>query len=320
MQKELKTIVESCGKEIFLDADRLMQFMQQSGCEEKDIMTVGLILKTCPSVGAILAQDEVSQAEINMLVTAAVSTSGLSVHAVRSTLGKCMGACGISGAWVPYLLINEPQPEMTLKPMMIDEDDTLEDLEARLGLDEVRSEIIHDLDVLSSNGNIRASYSLGKFYKPLDEKFHSTTGKEYFQRAAAQGYGPANGALADYLIRSDRKSMARAAKYFENPTTLAGHDGREWVKLSSQLLNYREENARRINSLLIMQIVMLVMSVLTLCVGLVGIGVFSIGALVVQVGSLAWTLFMKFFGPYYSCRNGCFATIASWLVLVLGML
>lgn len=320
MEKELKQIVENCGKEVFQNADQLMQLMQQAGCAEKNILIAGLILKACPSVGNILQQGKVTQSETNVLLSTVVTATGLSGYTVRMYIGAFLRACGVQGMWNPRLMVYDAQSNARLRPMTVEEDETVEDLMKRLAEDEERAAVIHDLDVLSKGGNVRASYELGKFYKDIDEKFHTEKGKVFFQRAAKQGYGPANGALAHYAACGERKDLAKAAKFFENPTSISGSDGREWSALSEQLLKYLEENSLRVGKVLTLQIWSLVATVAALILAATQFTVWGILAVLVQLAGLGWTLFSKFVRPFNSCRLACYGVVLGWILLILSVL
>lgn len=320
MDKELKLIVEANGKEIFTDAELLMQQMRQAGCSEKKVMTAGLILKSCPAVGRVLAQEQVTQADVGVLMSTTLANTGLSAYSVRLYLSAFLNACGVRDLWVPYMMTYEPQPTVSLSPMIPQENETVEELSARLSEDQDRSDAIHDLDALSQSGNIRASYALGTFYKKIDETYHTENGKHYFERAARQGYGPANGALADYAVCGKRKDIRKAAKYFENPTTLSGADGRSWTKLSEQLLDYREENALRSKLVLRLEILMLVLTVAAIVLMEFPINVWNVFCILIQIGNLGWTVISRWFNPYQSNRYMCYCLILSWILLGLSAL
>ena len=160
---------------------------------------------------------------------------------------------------------------------------------------------------------------LGEFFRNYDVKNGTIAGQQYYQRAARMGYGPANGALADYMIRSDRKNMAKAAACFEDPTSITGRDGRKWKTLAERLLSYREENKKRTSSMLLMQLLFLAMTVLLMFLGFVG-GVFGITSIVIQVLSIAYLAFASVFGPYFSCKYSGYAMVISWLSLAVAML
>ena len=95
MEKELKAIFQQEGKAVVTNPDRLMRLLAEQGCDETRIMTLGLLLKGCPTVGRVLMQDKITEAESNILVSAAVNQTGLSVVATRRILNTVMSAAGI---------------------------------------------------------------------------------------------------------------------------------------------------------------------------------------------------------------------------------
>ena len=320
MEKELKAIFQQEGRAIVSNPDRLMRLLAEHGCDETRIMTLGLLLKSCPTAGRILMQDKITEAESNILVSAAVNQTGLSVVATRRILNTVMSAAGIKSVWRPQLMHYESAAEKEFTALTPDEAEHLARLEMDLQSPEVSSETIHDLDVLSRKGSIRASYMLGEFFRNSDVKNGTIVGQQYYQRAARMGYGPANGALADYMIRSNRKNMAKAAACFEDPTSITGRDGRKWKTLAERLLSYREENKKRTGSMLLMSLLFLAMSVLLLAIGFVSADVFGVTSIVIQVLSIVYLAFASVFGPYFSCKYSGYAMVISWLSLAIAML
>lgn len=319
MGNGLKKIIEENGRGVLSLPDQLAKVMAQKGCKEKDILSVCMILKCCPSVASVLIQGNASEAEVNALVRSAVLQTGLTVGAVRNTLGMLMRACGFQVTWAPHFISKEQWVDRKVMPMTIGEDETLAEVQARIGEDQGRVDALSDLNTLSEQGNARASYALGKFYKVMDDRYNTQLGKQYFQKAANQGYGPANGALADYLVRGERKRMSQVAACFENPTALAGGDGREWSGLSTKVLRYREENAKRLWSTILVQIVMFVLTVVILTFEAADVGGWGLFTLAVQLGCLGWSLFSRMFKPYNSCRIPYYGMMLSWLCIVLTM-
>lgn len=320
MEKELKAIFQAKGKAILTDPDTLIRLLTEQGCDATQVMTLGLLLKGCPTAANILQQEQITEAESNVLVSAAVNHTGLSVVATRRVLNTVMRAADMKSAWRPRLLIYEKLAEKELTALTPDEAEHLQDLERQLRLSSVNSETIHDLDVLSRKGSVRASYALGEYFRQQDLKQGTINGMQYYQRAANLGYGPANGALADYMIRSNRKNMAKAAACFEDPTSITGHHGREWKTLAERLLSYREENKKRNSSMLLLQSLFLAMTILLLSLGFLGAGVFSILSVTLQILSLAYLIYASIFGPYFTTKVSGYAMLLSWLALALAML
>ena len=321
MEKELKAIVQAKGQAVFADADALMKELTQQGCSVTQVMTLGLILKGCPSVVNALEQPQLSEAEAKVLVSATVNQTGLSVGAVRRTLGIMMRAAEVKTLWSPKLLLWERRPQDNITTMVPNEEAALAALETALRQGgEVSSETIHDLDVLSENGSIRASYLLGEYFKRQDDEQKTQHGRKYFQRAAQQGYGPANGALADYMIRQSRKNMVTAAACFEDPTSITGHHGRRWKILAEQLLTYREDNKKRTRAMIGLQLVFLLLTLALLIPGFLQADFFGVTAIVVQLLSLGYLLYGSAFKPYLSCKVPCYALLISWLTLAFTLL
>jgi len=320
MEKELKELLEAQGKAILLRPDELMQKLHEKGCDAGQIMTLGLILKSCPTVANILQQERVSEAESNALVSAAVNHCGLSVVAVRRSLSTVMKAAGIKSTWRPRLLVYEIEAEKEYTALIPDEAKLLAKLEQDLKGENVSSETLHDLAALSKKGSLRASYLLGEYYREQDVKNGTTYGKQYYERAARMGYGPANGALAEYMLRSDRKNMAKAAACFEDPTSITGKEGRAWKTLAERLLSYREDNKKRTGGMILLQGVLLALTVLLLVLNVFSLPLFGILAVLIQLASLGYLIFSYIFGPYFTCKYSGYAMLASWLSLALAIL
>ncbi len=320
MEKELKTVVDNCGLGILQDPDRLMGVLRQNNCQEKEILTLCLILRACPAVSNMVMQGNINMAEGNALLCAVVSATGLSISLTRKMLKEIIAACGLENRFAPSLIMHEPKPDGTLQPMSVEEAQSVDALLAQLNQDEQSSKTLYDLDQMSAKGSITASYALGMYYHPMDKKHGTAYGKRYFLRAASQGYGPANGALAFYELQNKRPDLQRASTYFESPNAISGDDGHCWADVSSSLLVYREQNAKRQKMVLGLSICMLCISILLLLLGNVALNVFSIVGIVVQTACLAWCLFSKMVTPYMTTTIAGYASMAGWLLVVLGIL
>ena len=158
MEKELKAILQERGRSIFADPDTLMGLLKEQGCADGQIMTLGLVLKACPSAVNMLQQTQITEAESNVLVSAVVNQTGLSVTAVRRILNTMMTAADIKSTWTPKLLAFERRPQKNLTTLTPEEAEMLTELERALRLPNVSSETIHDLDELSKKGSVRAFY------------------------------------------------------------------------------------------------------------------------------------------------------------------
>ena len=320
MDKQLKEIFQQEGKAILSDPDKLIRLLNEQSCDPVQVATLSLLLKGCPTACYMLQQEQLTEAESNVLVSAAVNKTGLSVVATRRILNTVMSALGMKSTWRPRLLLHERVADKELTTLTPDEVAHLDELEAQLNQSVVSSETIHDLDVLSEKGSVRASYLLGEYFHKTDVAEGTKDGMKYFLRAAKLGYGPANGALADYMLRNKHKNMALAASCFEDPTAITGRHGRTWKSLAEKLLAYREDNKKRLGSMLLLQILLLAMTILLLSLGFVTTGFFGISALVVQVLSLAYLVYASIFGPYFTCKVNGYALLFSWLALALAIL
>lgn len=323
MGNGLKKIINEFGVNALNFPDDLANAMREQGMEEKEILTVVMILKCCPSVAGVLTRGSASDAEVNALIRSAVLKTGLSVSSVRQTLGMLMHACGFEITWAPSIMFREKRVDVKVMPMTIEEGETLEQLQERIVQDPERAEALSDLHLLAEQGSAGANYALGKFYKVMDDQYHTEIGRPYFQKAADCGYGPAFGALAAYMIRGEKKQMDKIADCFQNPTALAGNDGREWANLSSKILKYREENQKRLRTSFFVQLAMLVLSVVIMILAM-GNGaesaVLPVLALLGQLGCLGWTMFSRIFKPYNTGRYAYFVMTLSWICLVAGLM
>lgn len=275
-----------------------------------------LILECCPITADLLCQDQMSSVEAHSLVDSVVRNTGLNVTTSRYLLGALLKACKVKTDWSHIPVLKEMLTERRVKP-----EDSAEYKVSILVSDLKRKgetpEIIAALDDLANNGCARAAYALGTHYKENDLQNGTNVGEAYFQMASNAGFGPANGALAQYEINRHRKNMRKAARYFYGPTTLAGAEGREWIPLSKQLLDYRKENEVRLSHTLIVQAVVLILSLLL--VYLLGIrsGIWRTVAIGLQIVGLGWTMFCLRFSPYSTA--GCADRIMtlSWLILII---
>lgn len=317
MGKETKKIIEEYGINALNYPDDLCHSLLERGVSEREVYTMMLILKCCPTVVTTLSQGEVSAIEANALLRSVVIQTGLSAVAVRKVLGSIFNACGVKTNWGLHLSIADRWINKKVLPQSNDET-VVSELVQRLKTTDQNSSVFNDLHNLASVGNVQAAYVLGKYYKAQDDENGTDNGEQYFAKASEMGYGPADGALADYKIRRRHKFMWRIAEHFQHPAALSGKDGREWAPLAQKLLKYREENIGRIQSVLILQIIVMILSILM--INVLSGGFWCGIALVLQIIGLGWSLFCRFWKPYHSVRNACYLLMLSWILLTLATL
>lgn len=320
MIKELKKIMDQYGLDALGYPEDFGKAMREQGCKEKDVHAVMLVLKCCPTVVNALTGGDVSSAEANALVRSAVRQTGLRTDTVRQTLGALMAACGFDAPWAPHLSLHEMLVEPTILPISPEEGETVVELMDRLQSDPDNSAVYSDLYELAKSGNVQAAYTLGQYFKQLDDRDGTEYGLPYFQIAARSGYGPAKGAVAHYLMHRKNKQVAAAAHYFQDPSSICGKDGREWAPLSQELLEYRHENRQRIGSTLTIQLLMLLGTVVLCCLSIPQLTVWSIISIAIQSLGLVWTLISLTLRPYDTTRVPCYALLLSWLMLLVGII
>ena len=316
MGMELKKIMDTYGTDALYYPDDLAKAMRDAGISEKETLSVMLILKCCPSVVETLTHSEVGEGEANTLLNAVVRQTGLTIDAARHILGKLMSACGVKAPWFPPLRLCKYANSNEYR-VATEADQEVDQLIAKLEDGDNSAELLSALDELARGGSALAAYAMGMYYRDIDLEENTSISAKYFQTAAALGYGPAHGALADLHMRGKRISITKAVGHFQRPTAISGAHGRTWLSLSQQLLEYRQENEKRINSSLLIQGIVLVLSLLM--VTLLGIepGFWKTVAILLQGAGLAWTLVCRFFKPYHSMGIPCSLMMASWLILVL---
>ena len=319
MVKELKQIFERYGVGALKHPDDFAQVMKEQGCSDKDIYTVMLILKCCPSVAGVMMRGEATSVEVRALVRSVVLRTGLNADAARIALGQMLGACGIKADWAPALSINARLAAAKVLPASGEEAELVNELVRQLRNEPENADTINDMDKLAEAGNAQAAYRLGCFFKEIDESMGTEEGKRYFDIAAQMGYGPAYGAQAYYLIHGKKKHFGRAARCFTNPTALSGNDGRQWAALSASLLQYRRDNIKRIKATIWMQVIALVLTILVASLASAGMIGWSVMAILLQVAGILWSLFALLFKPYNSMNISCYMLLLSWLLLMIGM-
>lgn len=314
MERKLKRIIEEHGLDVLSQPDDLCSFMLEQKITKKDVYTTMLILQCCPTVASTLSLGEMTTAEANALLRSAVINTGLSAGTVRKVLGALLHACGVKTDWSLHLAFRDKYVNKSVLPS-VGKETSASELAKQLQSADPESEVFSDLHNLAVSGNVKAAYALGKYYRTQDLKEGDNRGEQYFAMARSMGYGPADGALADYELRRTHKHMWRIAQRFQYPSTLSGQDGREWISLSQKLLEYRQANTRRLQSTLVMQIFVLILTVLM--ISTVPCGTWGSTAAVLQVIGLVWTAVCRFFKPFHSARTACYLMILSWAILVL---
>lgn len=316
MGMELKKIIDTYGSNALYYPDDLANAMREAGIREKETLSLMLVLKCCPAVARLLSQGDISEVEVNALLEAVVRQTGLTVGAAKQTLGKLMIACGVKLPWLPPLLLHKCVNTKGIC-VAIDADDEVEYLVERLEGGDCDVELLSTLDELARGGSAKVAYALGLYYREKDLEENTEIGRTYFEMAANLGYGPAYGALADYQVRGSKRSIWKAAAYFQRPTAIAGKDGRKWLSLSEELLEYRQENEKRINGTLRIQGIVLVLSLLM--VVLLGIepSFWRTVAVALQGICMVWSLMCRFVKPYHSMDIPSSLMMVSWLILIL---
>lgn len=311
MNRILQQIIAENGIQILNDPGALREQMIALGAQPGDAITMELILSACPSVPASLSQGSLPQSEINVLVSSVERSTGLSAQTVRKYLGALTAAAGIKFLDQPRFLL--PILRKRRQGMVLlgeEEDVSLQAALQQLQAGGDPAQPLSDLARLAQAGNAYASYQLGNYYHPQDRKNGTALGRPYYEIAAALGYGPAYGALADYDINGTKKNLRRAAELFEHPTALAGQEGRQWSSNAAKLLRYRSQNLLRCRQTLLLSLLTLVLAVLTLSFSTV-LGLF---ALLAALAALASGLFSLFAAPYHSHRFAYYLILLCWLL------
>lgn len=317
MNRVLQQVIAQDGIAVLQEPSRLRGRIVELGVNPKDAITLELMLTACPSIAPALSQGDLSQSEVNVLISSVVRTTGLSVSIVRRVLGDLIAASGnrLSGH-APFLLpiLHKKQGEISLLG-------ELEDPVLRSALEQIKSgadpaQPLSDLERLSQAGNAYASYQLGNYYHPQDRKNGTELGRPYYQLAADLGYGPAYGALADYDINSKKKNLRRAAACFEHPTALAGLDGQTWSANAANLLRYRSENLVRCRQTLLLTALGLLFSFFIIFLE----PLWGIVAMLLSLSALGITLYSMLAAPYHSHKSTYLLLLFCWLLAVTALL
>ena len=316
MGMELKKIIDTYGTDALHYPDDLTNAMREAGIPEKEILSVMLVLKCCPAVAQVLSREDVGEVEVNALLEAVVRQTGLTVGAARQTLGKLMIACGVKRVWQAPMLLHKSGRAKGLN-LAVDADADVEGLVEQLEDGDSSAELLSTLDELARGGSAKAAYALGMYYRVEDMADDTEIGRAYFEMAANLGYGPAYGALADYQLRGSNRSIWKAVEYFHRLTAVAGSDGRKWGVLSDMLLEYRQENEKRIKGTLLIQGGVLLLSLLMVIFLGIEPGFWRTVAMALQGVGLFWTLMCRFVKPYHSMGVPTSLMMVSWLILIL---
>lgn len=314
--KQFKLIIDERGRQILNDRIALEEAMRQKGCDERDIHTVMLILAACPTVAKRLIEQEPTERDVRSMVNSCCALTGLNGKAVRRGIGMLMHGCGYASGNHPRLTVfrlRGGNPEFL--PEHHQEDQIVGELIKRIEANGNDAAALSDLSTLAKAGNPRAAYYCGC----LEAKENPTAAMQYFAEAEQGGFGPACGALANGYMTSDRKNMAKAAYYFNNPASLYGKEGRQWKALSKSLLQYRTENKKRLSVAAVWQSATLAASG-TLIGMTCGFGVLGILCLVGQSLALLWTILCWILRPYTTSRISYYALMLSWLLLAFCVL
>lgn len=318
MKKELTSILESEGIQILAQPELLRQRLLEMGCGARDAITLELILKSCPAVGASLVQGGLSKGEVQALISGIVRETGLSSAVARRMMGALLCAAHIQKDWYPVFLLPElRRTEPLASPEVLEEDRLLEKAKEAVRSGNNMDLWVSDMVKLSEGGNGRASYLLACYYGSVNGDHVEDFPKTYFERAAQQGYGPAYGALASLHMNGRKRNLKKAASYFAHPAALAGKEGRTWADNAADLMRYRQENlerGKRTLSLLGLSIV------LTACAISFFGGWMMILALVIQGLGFCWELLAPRLLPYYSHRYAHYGLMASWALALLALL
>lgn len=317
MREILKEVINEQGLQILRTPAVLRKKLEEKGDDPNDALFWELILTACPRVADVTVQSELSRAEVNTLIGAVTKATMLSPVLVRKLVQQLLDAAMVNLSPVPhFLLLTNGQYSENCSVEDQRENAVLRSAIASLDTDTAAA--LSNLRLLSENGNAYASYQMGLYYRSHAAEGVDNQGaaREFFSRAAQQGYGPGYGAMADYALNGRRKDLRRAAQYFSYPTSLAGRDGKRWSKNAANLLAYRERNAQAGKRTLSLTLIMLVMTVVA--------GVFSprgfalsVPTLVLEAGCAVRCGIGIIMDPYGSYRSVYGALAVCWLLNIL---
>lgn len=315
MGNKLKDAFAETGPRILELPDLLSERMKEAGYSKRDILSVMLVLKCCPSVSTLLNQRQPDELEVNAMIRSAVMRTGLNVQSARRALGIILRACGYPMTYRPRLSLRELFVDWKILPEVQNELGDLFTMLEELDADPQQSELYSKLHNQAEAGNAIAAYKMGMLLKPADRKNNTSHGLRYFRRAARLGYAPANGAIADYLVHGSKPRFVRAADHLSNPAALCGSDGRQWIPVAEEVLKYRKENLKRHRSTLIAQC-MLLLGILMIVLVTAQPDAWLRYAVAVQLAGVTWTLLSMSFRPCTSCVGASLSMMVSWLLVI----
>ncbi len=334
-------VINKGGADVLQNADTFCEGLRQEGTNEVDIRTVGLLLGACPSVlttvrDAANGSVNLTNAEAESLVNAAVQETNLNTSTVRRILSDLFHAAGVSfpdeipetafsfraGNGAPKALLKPltmgvPDPEFaaTLQPVPKEYANVLETEDEDASEYELDTDDVDALAILAANGDAKACYLMGLHL--YDEKTDSSRDKAriYFERAAELGYGPAYGALADYEISGKRQNMRKAAVYLRHPGSLSQPDGSRWRDNAAKVFAFWDTNKRRFMPTLILALVFLVLSLYCFTASMV----FGLIATIVSAACIVMTVLIRFRFQYVSYSWIYLGFTVSWLLMILAI-
>lgn len=240
MERILKKVIRQEGLSVLSLPAQVREKLEENGAKREEALRWELLLTACPNAAMLASRQEVTPAELNAVIAAAVQTTELHPMRVRKMMGQLLRAAEAKLPPMPISLDKQPRFRGTIE---VPEEEKL--LEKAYDASDGQPETaLTTLQTLSDNGNGHASYCLGKFFreKTVEGVDGPATAQGYFEKAARQGYGPAYGALAEYALQGKKKQLEQAARYFAQPNALVGKNGKEWSKNAAALLDYREHN------------------------------------------------------------------------------
>lgn len=315
MGKRLNEVIRETGPGILDTPEVLCEKMTQTGYSERDILSVMLILKCCPSVSVLLKERCPDEIEADALVRAAVMKTGLNIMSARRALGILLHGCGYHVVLKPQLGIREWWIDRKMLLQLFPEEN-VDALWEKLQVDLENADSVRELHNRATAGDAAAAYAMGEHLRATDRIQKTRKGLMYYDLAARLGYAPANGAVADYLVRQEKPNFAAADARLAHPTALFGKDGRKWAPVTEIVLQYRKENLKRHRKTLTIQCVLMVLCVLLLACLSGQTGLWINAAAMLQVAGILWTVGVMLLRPCTSCTGAIALTMLSWLLMM----
>lgn len=309
MEQILKKIIRQEGISVLSQPEKLREALAAHGAKPEAVLQWTLLLTACPNASALATRQEVTAAELNAVVSAAVQASALHPARVRKMLGQLLRAAEVK---LPSGLLSLEKRSHFQGTVEVEQEEEL--LKSANGETEEKPETaLTVLQTLSDNGNGHASYCLGLYFRK-----HTVEGVDcpamthgYFEKAAEQGYGPAFGALADDALHGKKKRLEQAAKYFAQPNALVGQHGKEWSKNAAALLAYRENNRSQGKTALGISLLALLC---TLAASVIAVEPWLVPAAVAEAVCVFTCTFNLLLRPYASYRKIYGVLAACWLL------